>query len=101
MRSAVSTLPSVPWGTTMMSAPMRSAARRRLVLAPWTIKTVERASPAMSSAQAKISQLRKGLREMFLRARVRRLMEMMLPSAAYRWRPGMDGSRPRLVTLHP
>ena len=87
MRSAVSTLPSVPRGTTMMSAPRRSAARRRLVLAPCTIKTVERPSPAMSSAQAKISQLRRGLREMFLRARVRRLMKTILSSPANRRRP--------------
>src|SRR5512135_318931 len=55
---AVSALVSEPWGTTTMSAPRRSRARRRLVSAPRMIRVVPTVKAARMKAHRPITQLR-------------------------------------------
>src|SRR5512137_27141 len=68
----ISSAPSMPvwlpWGTTMMSAPRRSLARRRLFCAPRMIRVVVSAKPATTSAHSSTAQLRKELPWIFLSA---------------------------------
>src|SRR4030042_6101658 len=69
IKRAVSTLVVVPSGTTMISAPKRSFARRRLFSVPRRINMMTMAKPATRKAQIATTQLRKELPAMFLIAR--------------------------------
>src|SRR5512139_1283851 len=68
MSSALSTLVSVPSGTTMMSAPSRLSARRRLSSAPRMINTVDKENPATTRAHRNTTQLLNALPLMLLQA---------------------------------